>query len=135
MLLTVGVACGGSEGEPGGAKGAYIARVDPACEKAIQQASALGNGTDTATLEQANANWRALWETGKSLPIPSEDEDLGFRFLAGLNNISLSAETAYQASIINDQATVQKGLAGEADSRKGTAEAAKDYGFKECDKL
>jgi hypothetical protein len=135
LVLTVGVACGGSEGDPGGEKGAYIDKVDPACERAIQEANRIGSATDTASLEKSNINWRVLWDTAKSSPIPGEDYDLGARFLAGLNNLSLAAEAAYQASIINDQAIVQKSLSGLATSRDTTADAAKDYGFKECDKL
>lgn len=134
-LLVVAAACGGSEGAPGGEKQAYINLVDPACEKAIQAASALGSGTDVATLEKSAAIWTALWQTARSRPVPDEDFDLGTRFLVGLNNISLAGDFAYQSAIVNNTANLQKALSQQAESRKTTGEAAKDYGFKECSQL
>jgi hypothetical protein len=144
FLLSVGAACSSGEGGSGGkAKREYIQQVDVLCRNTINQVNSIGKGTDTATLEKVSQAWTQLADRLRlpggakraGIPLPSEDFDLGAKFVTGVNNVSLGAEGAWQASIVKNQSLVTRTLNEEAQSKKTTSQAAKEYGFKECDKL
>lgn len=136
MVLLTGLAACGDEAGIGGDRKAYIDAVTPACENAIQQTNQIGDATDPPTLERVKNVWAELYQEAKARPLPSEDFDGGQKLLAGLNNISLAAEDAYQSALINDNAAVSRALNTEDLAKRSTSETAEGYGFESgCNEL
>ncbi len=135
VLMAVAGACGDEAGI-GGERKEYIDALTPLCENAVQEADQIGDATDVASLEQVRNVWAELYGEIKARPIPSEDFDGGQKFVAGINNIALAAEDAYQSALINDNAAMQRALATEEKAKASTSQTADGYGFEEgCNQL
>jgi hypothetical protein len=128
VALFVG-ACGsgGDDGRATGAKGTYVAQVDPICKELQGQVGELGQdpGKQAAAIEAAVAKIKAI-------PKPSEDSERADVFIAALTNTYLSLQDVDQSRMVNDQPRTAKALAGAQANAKSAAAAAKLYGMQEC---
>lgn len=127
-------ACGGSS-EAGGAKGQFISQGDVICRETISTASSIGAGSDTPTLEKARNAWAQAFQKLDTLTVPKDTEAKALEFKANVHNVALTADEAYQASLVGNQQRVRKAADDLANSRKKAAKTAKEYGFKVCSQL
>jgi hypothetical protein len=129
VALVVG-ACGsgGSSSTATGAKGAYVAQVDPICKSLRGQ---LGGDLGTDPAKQAAAIADAVGKI-MAVPKPKEDSERADLFIAALNNVNLSLQDVDQSRMVNDQTRAQKALDGAKLNATKAAAAAKLYPMQEC---
>jgi len=126
-LIASACGAGGDDGRATGAKGAYVAQVDPICKQLRPQVTDLG--ADPA--KQASAIEAAVVKM-MAIPKPKEDSDRADLFITALNNVNLSLQDVDQSRIVKDQARATKALAGAKLNVAKSAAAAKQYGMVEC---
>ncbi|MDQ6909565.1 MAG: hypothetical protein M3Z84_02075 [Actinomycetota bacterium] len=133
MAVTL-AACGGSS-EPGGAKAQFIAQGDVICRETMATVSSIGSGSDTPTLEKARNAWAQAFQKLDRLTVPTDTEAKALEFKANVHNVALTADEAYQASLVANQTRARKAVDDLANSKKQAAKTAKEYGFKVCSQL
>jgi hypothetical protein len=132
LIAPVLGACGagGDNGRATGAKGTYVAQVDPICKQLQPQVSDLGNDPAKQATAIADAVGKIM-----AVPRPKEDSDRAELFIAALNNVNLSLQDVDQSRMVNDKVRADKALAGaKVNATKATA-AAKQYPMVECAQL
>jgi len=130
FVALVAGACGagGDDGRATGAKGTYVAQVDPICKELPGQ---VGGELGKDPGKQASAIEAAVVKI-MAVPQPKEDNDRAQLFIAALNNVNLSLQDVDQARRVNDQPRAQAALAGAKANAEKAAKAAKEYGMVEC---
>jgi hypothetical protein len=120
---------GGDDGRATGAKGRYVAQVDPICAELQGKIGDLGQdpGKQAADIEAAVTRIKAV-------PKPSEDSEIADRYIAAMENLYLGLQDVDQSRKVNDQPRAQKALDGLRLNNVTAAKAAKDYGMVECAK-
>ncbi len=129
FIALVAGACGagGDNGRATGAKGTYVAQVDPICKQLQPQVTDLGTdpGKQASAIADAVAKIMAV-------PKPKEDSDRADLFIAALNNVNLSLQDVNQSRIVNDTARANTALAGAKLNATRADAAAKQYPMVEC---
>ncbi len=127
-LVLVGCGSGGDDGRATGAKGGYVAKVDPICKDLHSQVNGdLGQdpGKKASAIEAAVAKLNAV-------PQPKEDSERAQVFIVALNNVNLSLQDVDQSRKVNDKTRADKALVGAKANAVKAAAAAKQYGMTEC---
>ena len=129
FVALVAGACGagGDDGRATGAKGAYVAQVDPICAELQGKVGEIGQDPGKQA-EDINAAIERI----KAVPKPAEDSEVADLYRAALENVALSLQDVDQSRIVNDQPRAQRALEGAQANNKTAAEAAKKYGMTEC---
>lgn len=126
VALLVG-ACGSSN-NIGGAKAAYVAKVDPICRDLRSQ---LGGDLGSDPGKQATAVADAVAKI-MAIPKPAEDSERADVFIQALNNVNLSLQDVDQSRQVKDQTRAQKAVDGAKLNAQKAAAAAKLYPMQEC---
>ena len=130
-LLAVPVvgACGagGDDGVATGAKGAYVAQVDPICAELQGKIGEIGQDPGKQA-EDINAAIERI----KAVQKPAEDSEIADLYRAALENVALSLQDVDQSRMVNDQSRAQRALEGAQANNKTAADAAKKYGMVAC---
>jgi hypothetical protein len=126
--LAVG-ACGsgGDDGRATGAKGTYVAQIDPICADLQGKIGELGQ--DPA--KQA-ADIEAAVMKMKAIPVPNDDDQQAKLYVAAMENLYLSLQDVDQSRRVNDQTRANTALTGAKANNEVAAKAAKTYGMVEC---
>jgi hypothetical protein len=126
-LLVGACGSGGDDGTATGAKGTYVAQVDPICKDLQGQVGELGQdpAKQAAAIEAAVGKIKAVTK-------PSEDSERADLFIAALTNTYLSLQDVDQSRMVNDSTRAAKALTGAQANAKSAAAAAKLYGMQEC---
>jgi hypothetical protein len=127
-LLVGACGSGGDNGTATGAKGTYVAQVDPICKNLRSQ---LGGDLGTDPAKQASAIADAVGKI-MAVPKPKEDSERADLFIAALNNVNLSLQDVDQSRTVHDQTRAQKALDGAKLNAQKAAAAAKLYPMQEC---
>jgi len=127
-LVLVGCGSGGDDGRATGAKGGYVAKVDPICKELRGQVSGdLGQdpAKKAAAIEAAVAKLNAV-------PQPKEDSERAQVFIVALNNVNLALQDVDQSRKVNDNTRATKAVALAQFNNQKAAKAAAQYGMVEC---
>jgi len=135
LVVMLAVACGGSEGKPGGEKLRYINQADPICSDTFSKAASYGNGRDKDTLRKRADLCTAAGQRLLAIPRPKESVELATQFATSVLNVGYSYDAAAQKLAVDPQANVNRDLQSVADIKKDAAKTAKTYGFKECTRI
>jgi hypothetical protein len=118
---------GGDDGRATGAKGQYVAQVDPICADLYGKLGDLGQNPEKQAADVQAAVMRI-----KAVSKPAEDSEIADRFIAAMENLYLSLQDVDQSRRVNDQPRAQKALDGAKANEANAKKAAKDYGMVEC---
>ena len=118
---------GGDDGRATGAKGRYVAQVDPVCVELQAKVGELGQEAGKQA-EDVNAAIERI----KAVPKPAEDSEIADLYRAALENVALSLQAVDQGRMAKDQGRVDRGLADAKINNQRAAEAAQKYGMVEC---
>jgi hypothetical protein len=126
-LLVGACGSGGDNGRATGAKGTYVAQVDPICKDLRSQVGDLGSdpGKQAAAVEAGVNKIKAVTK-------PAEDSERADVFIAALTNTYLSLQDVDQSRMVNDKVRADKALVGAKANSAKAAAAAKLYGMVEC---
>jgi hypothetical protein len=126
--LAVG-ACGsgGDDGALTGAKGAYVAQVDPICADLQGKIGELGQDPQKQAADVEEAVNKI-----KAVPIPKNDDERARLYIAAMENVYLGLQDVDQSRRVNDQTRATTALAGVKTNNVTAAAAAKSYGMVEC---
>jgi len=129
LAIPVVGACGagGDDGVATGAKGAYVAQVDPICAELQGKIGELGQDPEKQASDVEAAVTRI-----KAVPIPKEDDTRANLYVAAMENVYLSLQDVDQSRRVNDQTRANTALAGARTNNETAAKAAKSYGMVEC---
>lgn len=128
-LLAGACGSGGGDGKATGAKGAYVAKIDPICADLQAKIGDLGSdpGKQAQDVQDAVGKMRTI-------PIPKNDDQRANLYIAAMENVYLSLQDVDQARMVNDQTRAAKALEGAKANDKNAANAAKSYGMVTCAK-
>jgi hypothetical protein len=130
FIAVLSGACGGSnDNEATGAKGTYVAKIDPICTDLQGKIGDLGQEPD----KQAQAVQDAVAKM-KTIPVPANDDQRAKLYIAAMENLYLSLQDVDQARRVNDQTRADKALAGAKANNQAAAKAADSYGMVACAK-
>jgi hypothetical protein len=126
--LAVG-ACGsgGDDGRATGAKGQYVAKIDPICADLQGKIGELGQDA-----EKQAADVQAAVMQMKAIPVPANDDQRAKLYIAAMENVYLGLQDVDQSRRVNDQTRAAKALDGVKVNNQTAAKAAKSYGMVEC---
>jgi len=129
FIALVAGACGsgGDDGTATGAKGAYVAKIDPICADLQGKIGELGQ--DPA--KQA-ADIEAAVLRMKEIPVPKEDDQRANLYIAAMQNLYLSLQDVDQSRKVNDTTRAAKALEGAKANNETAAKAAQAYGMVKC---
>lgn len=126
--LTVS-ACGagGDDGRVTGAKGGYVAQVDPICAELQSKIGELG-----VEAEQQATDVEAAVVMIRAVSRPGDDRVIADLYIANMENLYLSLQDVHQSRLVKDQPRADKALEGARANNLSAAKAAKSYGMVEC---
>lgn len=129
FIALVAGACGsgGDDGRATGAKGGYVAQIDPICKELQGKIGDLGQDPQKQAADVEAAVMRM-----KAIPIPNDDDQRAKLYIAAMENLYLSLQDVDQSRRVNDSTRAAKALEGANLNNETAAKAAKSYGMVEC---
>jgi hypothetical protein len=118
---------GGDDGRATGAKGQYVAQIDPICADLQGKVGELGQDP-----EKQAADIQAAVAKMKEITVPKEDDQQAKLYIAAMENLYLSLQDVDQSRRVNDQTRAAKALDGAKANNATAAKAAQAYGMVEC---
>ncbi len=119
---------GGGDGRATGAKGTYVAQVDPIC---ADLRAKLGGELGKDPAKQATEVEAAVQKI-MAVKKPAEDSERADLFIAAMQNLYIALQDIDQSRIVNDATRVTKAQGYVTTATKTAASAAKSYGMVEC---
>jgi hypothetical protein len=128
FIAVLSGACSSSnDNKATGAKGTYVAKIDPICADLQSKIGDLGQdpGKQAQVVQDAVSKM-------KTIPVPSNDDQRAHLFIAAMENLYLSLQDVDQARSVNDQTRATTALATVRKNDQTAADAAKSYGMVVC---